>query len=301
MEYINSVILESPKSLSELYKAVKRNPDSVLFAGGTYIMSRPGYFPKKNLHGYISLSEIPELHRVLHSDKYLELGSMVTIQGLLNASASSLSKPIYKAIGSIAPSVLRNLITIGGALCSMNCRTNLCCILCAINASAEVRFITRNNKTNLNNIKTKARWIPVAKLYDSDGRYLYSDNAVLTRVRIPSDPTISFIYNNVGSLTTRSESAVTLAFQYNMNQNSIINPSFCLSFLNNGIFNLQDFEGFLRSVKFPLSNSLLQKIAGELLKLLRTECTNITDLQRERAIRLMIDALETANREYYNL
>ncbi len=295
MEYISKVTLDRPRTLAELTSMLIEKPESELIAGGTHIMSRPDYFPKSDFHSYISLDKVQELHRVSHTDKFLELGSMQTIQNLLNTASTTLSPDVYNAISRITSTPLKSKITIGGSLCLADSRTTLCSILAAVKAEADVRFITVKGDKKA---KIHSRWMPVYKLYDSNGRYLYSDaNTVLTRIRIPSAPNSTFIYDRVGSITNGSDHFVSVTIEFTLGQTSIItNPSFCLSFLKNGFYFVQGFDSFLSALKFPLESEDKKKIALFLSKHLPRECPAITPLQLERALRLTLNATEKVNR-----
>mgnify|MGYP003326359861 CR=1 FL=1 len=61
MDYQNSVTLIVPKTFNELVNAIAKNPSAVHFAGGTYLMSQPDYYPKDDVHSYIYLGQIPEV------------------------------------------------------------------------------------------------------------------------------------------------------------------------------------------------------------------------------------------------
>ena len=296
MDYQNSVTLIVPKTFNELVNAIANNPSAVLFAGGTHLMSQPGYYPQENVHSYIYLGQIPELHKIQHTDKYLELGSMVTIRQLLNISSGLFSTYLYKAIESIGTSILRSQMTIGGALCMDKVRCALSCILCSMKAQVEIKFISNFGIFKKHSVHS--RWISADKLYDSDGRFLYRDNAILTRIRIPSDQNTVLNFKQIGSVVHTPETAVIMALQYTISQDNLLYPNFCMSFINNGIFLVQDFDNIIRSLKFPLSSMSMQKVSMELKKMIQTECPKATAIQAERARRMILETLVEANNAY---
>lgn len=296
MEKINNVSLISPKSLNELIVSISKYPKSTLFAGGTYIMRQPNYYPQKEPCYYISLAGVSELHRVLHADRFVELGSMITIGQLLNMVSNTFSREMFNALSSIGTSVLKNQITIGGALCTEHSRYSLCCILSAVKAQAELKFFIKNGL--FHRIKVKSRWIPVEKLYDSNGEYLYPENTVLTRVRIPSDKDSILAFKTAGSFINSPCSAVIMTLQYSIIQDNMVSPSLCLSFVENGLFNSSEFDSVLRSLRFPLSNYAIQKTSSELERLIKAECPKVSEIQAERARRLTLQTLFEANNNY---
>lgn len=293
----NSIVtLISPKSFSELISAIPKYENAVLFAGGTYLMRQDDYYPATNTDAYISLAGIPELHKVMHSDRYIEVGSMVTLQQLLNSGFNVFSKSLIDAIENIGTSILRNQITIGGSLCTHNFRYAMSCILCTLKAQVEMRFISESGI--FKKLKVKSCWVGIDKLYDESGTYIYPNNAVLTRVRIPVNLNNIQHFSTIGSPLHSPSSSVIMALQYSINQETVSSPSFCLSFINNGLFLSSEFDSILKSLKFPLSTDAIRRTSTELEKLIKIKCPNATEIQVERARRNFIATLYNANSEF---
>lgn len=291
----NSILL-SPKSFSELISAISKYENETIFAGGTFLMRQEDYYPGNDVQTYISLSDIPELHKVMHLDRYIEVGSMVTIQQLLNSGSHTFSKELVEALENIGTTILRNQITIGGALCTPKSRYALSCILCALNAQVEMRFILK--KGLFKKLRVRSVWISADKLYDEKGAYIYPDNAILTRVRIPVIQNTIQHFETIGSPVNDENSSVIMAMQYSVNQESVTSPSFCISFINNGLFISSEFENVLKTLKFPLSTQAIKKTSVEMDRIMRASCPDANELQLERARRIVIATLFNANTEY---
>ena len=291
-EGLRSPTVFTPKTVSEAISNKLRNPGARYWAGGTYIMSRPNFYPNPNQRDIISLAGISDLSRIYHADRYLEAGAMVTIQQLLTMGSFIFSKELYNAINSIGSSVVRNQATLGGSLCTSDMRFTMSCLLATLNAQVEVRMVSRS---------APSRWIPVAKLYDRKGNFLFSDNALLTKIRIPTDNTSQnmFIAKTLDSPMLNPSESVILGLQYSVNQGTITTPTLCIVLPSSCFYMSQDFDNLLSTTSFPITRDKAQKVARRLASDLRMSVRQNTDqLQIERAVRLLEHVLYEINTNY---
>ena len=291
-EGLRSPTVFTPKTVSEAISNKLRNPGARYWAGGTYIMSRPNFYPNPNQRDIISLAGISDLSRIYHADRYLEAGAMVTIQQLLTMGSFIFSKELYNAINSIGSSVVRNQATLGGSLCTSDMRFTMSCLLATLNAQVEVRMVSRS---------APSRWIPVAKLYDRKGNFLFSDNALLTKIRIPTDNTSQnmFIAKTLDSPMLNPSESVILGLQYSVNQGTITTPTLCIVLPSSCFYMSQDFDNLLSTISFPITRDKAQKVARRLASDLRMSVRQNTDqLQIERAVRLLEHVLYEINTNY---
>lgn len=110
-----------PTTVSEaLTKAGEYKNDYIYFGGGTDIQ----IYHKQNLllqNKVIDFSEISELRNIDLNDNVLRIGSMVTLDELINSNSITGNFPmIIKAAKSVATPVIRKAATIGGNLLVMN-------------------------------------------------------------------------------------------------------------------------------------------------------------------------------------
>lgn len=299
MEKLKTPLLIAPKNLNELMTTIAKYPNAQLFAGGTYIMSRMGYYPNSEQRDIISLANVPELMRVIHVDKYVELGSLVTIRQMLNSSSFIFSGSLNKAISEIATSVVRRQITVGGALCTSGVRFTLPCIFSTIDAQAEIKSV--NRRSSRFSTKTLDRWVPVSKLYDNDGNYVFEGKGFLSRIRIPADQKPIQIFKTIGDPMHEPSSTVIMGLAYSISQDRMTVPSFCIVLPKGGFFCSQEFNNVLAKISFPMKTEAMVKISQDLDKALCDTCKGISEVQRERAKRLIINTLYEANTSYlYN-
>lgn len=285
-EGLRSPTVFNPKTIGEAVAAKLKNPNACFWAGGTFIMSRPGFYPNPSQRDIISLKGIMDLSKVYHSDRFVEVGSMVTIQQLANMGGYLFSHELNDAILSIGSSVIRNQATVGGALCTSSMRFSLCCILATLNAQVELRMITKS---------APARWMPITKLYDRKGVFIYEGEALLTRVRIPTENKQFQVFRSIGLPMQKPEEAVVFGLQYSINQANIMLPTMCMVFPSSCFYMSQDFDNLLASVNLPLTSDRIMKISRRLVSELKNASLNASPLQLERASRLFESVLGEIN------
>ena len=291
-EGLRSPTVFTPKTISEAISTKLRNPEARFWAGGTYIMSRPGFYPNPNQRDIISLSGIQDLSRILHADRYIEAGAMVTIQQLLSMGSFSFSKELYNAISSIGSAMVLNQATIGGSLCTSDVRFTMSCVMATINAQVEIRMISKS---------AAARWVPVSKLYDRRGNFLFAENALLTKIRIPTDSSTQyqFISRTLDSPMMNPSESVIFALQYAINQGSITTPNLCIALPDCCFYMSQDFDNLLSTLSFPITQERASRISSRLAADLRSSVRQNADmLQIERAARLLDSVLNEINTNY---
>lgn len=285
-EGLRSPTVFNPKTIGEAVAAKLKNPNACFWAGGTFIMSRPGFYPNPSQRDIISLKGIVDLSKVYHSDRFVEVGSMVTIQQLSNMGSYLFSHELNDAFLSIGSSVIRNQATVGGALCTSNMRFSLCCILATLNAQVELRMITKS---------APARWMPITKLYDRKGVFIYEGEALLTKVRIPTENKQFQVFRSIGLPMQKPEEAVVFGLQYSINQANIMLPSMCMVFPSSCFYMSQDFDNLLASINLPLTSDKIMKISKRLVSELKNASLNASALQLERASRLFESVLSEIN------
>lgn len=285
-EGLRSPTVFNPKTIGEAVAAKLKNPNACFWAGGTFIMSRPGFYPNPSQRDIISLKGIMDLSKVYHSDRFVEVGSMVTIQQLANMGGYLFSHELNDAILSIGSSVIRNQATVGGALCTSSMRFSLCCILATLNAQVELRMITKS---------APARWMPITKLYDRKGAFIYEGEALLTRVRIPTENKQFQVFRSIGLPMQKPEEAVVFGLQYSINQANLMLPTMCMVFPSSCFYMSQDFDNLLASINLPLTSDKIMKISKRLVSELKNASLNASPLQLERALRLFESVLSEIN------
>ena len=287
-----------PKTLGDLIADKGKNPSLVIFAGGTYIMSRPGIYPEGTGNDIISIMGIPELQKVTHTDRFIEVGAAVTLDQLLNTGSFLFSKDTFAAIENIGTSVIRSRATVGGSLCTQDMRFFLSVILTTIGAQAEIRLI---QKKGFGRVVTKQNWYPVRKLYSPSGEFLFKDDALLTKIRIPASENSVQVFRIVGSPMRKPSETVYFGLSYTPSQNGIVQPNLCIAYPRNGFYNNQDVNSNLSSLSMPADNNAIEEQKEALRQSLEEYCPDITDSQKNRTLRLFTHVLQDISQQFMTL
>lgn len=287
---IKAPSIHIPKSLADLLTEKGKDPSLRIFAGGSYIMARPFFYTDGSGDDIISITQIPELTKVSQTDRYLEAGACVTIEQLLNSGSYLMGKETFRAITSIASSMVRSQATIGGALCTPDTRFFLSCVLSTIGAQVEIRLLSKRGFKG-HKITSSQMWLPVNKLYNSEGVFLYENKAILTKVRIPAKTNNIQVFRTLGNPMREMDSTVFFGFEYTPVPNGISHPNLCLAFPKNGFFQNLDFSNQLSSLSFPPDPQQIEDMAKLLEKKLEESCPSATPIQRERSRRLFVSIL----------
>jgi xanthine dehydrogenase FAD-binding subunit len=175
-----------PRNLGALLKLYVRNPDALLYAGGTEILPAvyrgagrlPG-LPEKVIY----LGNVQELSRITRTQRHLVIGSCLAISRILSTGRSILPLVLHQALQSIATPAVRNLATLGGNLCSSRSGGDALSVLLVIGAQLELRG------------ESGSRWIGIEEFAQSG----LPPGEIVTRIRIPLEEYDIQHYRKVGS------------------------------------------------------------------------------------------------------
>jgi len=167
---LNQVVI--PSSFQELFAAWDRFPDAVLYAGGTNLIGKQEknilYLPPV----FLSLDKIEELHRITRTEQYLEIGSMVNLNKLLELG-KIVPDILCACVKKIAGVQVRNIATVGGNICTTSRLLDLPAPFTALDAQYEFR-----------NASNSTRWVSAARFHSEEQTTLEKQE-LLTRIRLP--------------------------------------------------------------------------------------------------------------------
>jgi len=104
----------SPKTLDEALSILKREGDGFILGGGTDIIIK---IKERQIKPrvLIDLSRIDEIHFIREEEEFLRIGSMTSIEEILNSNViRNYANPLYEAAKVFGSVQIRNLATIGG-------------------------------------------------------------------------------------------------------------------------------------------------------------------------------------------
>ncbi|MCP4163157.1 MAG: hypothetical protein GY760_24105, partial [Deltaproteobacteria bacterium] len=140
-----------------------------------------------NMRGsVINLKTVDELKRINRTDRYLELGSTVTISKVLDLGKSIVPKALYSALKEIGPPQIRNMATIGGNLCISNRSMDLFPILNLLDTQIELRK-HKDLRSRRKLLRRDSRWIPTSRFINNEGETILTPGEIVSRIRIPNE------------------------------------------------------------------------------------------------------------------
>jgi CO/xanthine dehydrogenase FAD-binding subunit len=163
-----------PASFQELFSAWSRFPDASPYAGGTGILQGQGGHSLALPPIILSLDKLDELRRINRSERFLEIGAMVTLNQILRLG-KIVPDALIQCIQNIAGAQTRNLATIGGNICFPLRRLDAAAPLTALDAQYELRSAQ------------SSRWISASRFSPLPGPTALDSQELLTRIRIPLD------------------------------------------------------------------------------------------------------------------
>lgn len=162
-----------PQSIPDLFSILKRRPECLIWAGGTYIGSNPIARVDAHNRDLISLHRIEELKRIYRTDRFVDLGATVTLARMLRLDEQLLPPSLRQAILGAVPAPARSLATLGGNLCVGGEMLNLLPWLAIADARLEIRR------------QGSVRTIQAGKFMTAHGQPGLEVGEILTRIRIP--------------------------------------------------------------------------------------------------------------------
>lgn len=287
-EGVRSPLIYTPRSIGEFATIIARHPQAIVWAGGTYLMSRGDYYPAEAKDGIIDLAYMEDLKRITRNDRYVEIGAMVTARQLLSAGRLLLPPILQETLRSMGTQIVRRQVTIGGSLCISDTRYSLSTTLATLAASAEVKFYDDG--------KVTTHWIPIAKLYDNKGRLNVGEKRILlTRIRIGLEFGDLQRFTLFGDPIRKSRECGIVALHAKRDQNSLSKAQFCITFPGKAFHISKDLESKLSGSALPIHPERVNALSYELVAELTKMHSTISDLQLERARRIFESFLHDLN------
>lgn len=289
-----SPIVHSPRSISEYFSLVKQYPDALVWGGGTFIMSRPDYYPSQKVRDIITLDTIPELKHTSRSDRYLEVGSMVTLAQLLSTGSQVLPSILLDALVNTSSGAIRRNATLGGSLATEGIRTSMSCVLSVIDAWVEVKAPGTKGSGQ------STRWIRISKLYDGEGNLVLPKKSLLCKVRFlieRPDNEFRFFYTYQSPISD-PDNAVLIAVRTICTRNSLINANVCIVFPRSCFLFSEEIESLLLSSHFPITQDGRDEILAKVKSILKNTHQDVNSIQVGRALNLFDEALIALNRDF---
>ena len=287
-EGLSSPNIHTPVNLSEYASIILHYPASSLWAGGTFIMSRPDAYPSHRMNAeIIYLGEIEEMHRFQRNDRFAEFGAMVTLDEIMSTGKTVLPRALIENIQTIGSRLITRRATLGGAIAAKDFTTSFPGTLIALDATVEVRFMKKK--------RLHSRWMPLTRLLDRSGRIALPPQGLISRVRIAfSDKNCQF-FSQAGSFMLAPEDSVSAAFTASLDQDILINPKIAITYPLHGICYSRDIDSIFSSLRFPLDDDEENTLESMIFTFVESSFPDISPLQKTRTRGIMRSIIDTLN------
>ena len=289
-EGLSSPNIHTPKNLSEYATVILHYPTSSLWAGGTFIMSRPDSYPSRKMNAeIIYLGDIEELHRFQRNDRFAEFGAMVTLDEILSTGKAVLPGALIENIQTIGSRLITRRATIGGTIATKDFTTSFPGTLIALDATAEIRFIKKK--------RLHSRWLQITRLLDKSGRIVLPPQGMMSRVRIAFIEKNCQYFKEVGSFMLDPENSVAVAFTAMLDQDILINPKIAFTYPTHGVCYSRDIDNIFSSLRFPVYDEELNTLESMIFTFIESSFQDISPLQKTRTRGLLYEIIDALNEE----
>lgn len=280
----SSIHAHVPTQMQELLQLASKNPDTILFSGGTFLGSTNRGKNFSYPSDIIYLKNVEDLKKITRSERYLEIGAAASINSILQISKRILPGPLSEALSEIGTPSIRNMATLGGNLCTPHRRMDAVPVLLLMDVRLELRS------------SSESRWISLSRFYTSEGLPDLKDGEVLTRIRIPLEEWNVYIYKKLGSYPVNLTNYLTFCGLANKQRNILLNFRASFSFGGVDIFRNKDVEAMLNGRKLPITEKGALPVLNSLKESLRS-ADFVTPFSGARAFQLFKWFLESLNNE----
>ncbi len=285
-----SVAIHTPKTLHDLAATLQRVKSPLFFAGGTYLMNSPSFYPCETYRDIMDISQIAEFRRISRNDRTLEIGSMVSLEHIMSAGRLALPALLLAAIENSGTLIVRQQSTLGGSLGIRDRRLAVSGALAALDAEVQVY--------TLKNQRLVSSWRPVTNLYTHAGKLAISERDVIGGVRFSDEKESSAFQMIAGDVMQQPGEAVIASLACYAIDSVISRFRISLIFPSSLFIAPQDLNLLMNGINLPLASSQMSKVRRmieEQIDLVIQE--KASSLQRERAKRLIEALLHALNVE----
>ena len=286
-EGLSSPNIHTPHNMAEFASIIMHYPEAELWAGGTFLMTRPDSYPSKKMgREIISLASMEELHRFQRNDRFAEFGAMVTLDEVMSTGKAVLPKVLLDNIRSIGSRLITRKATIGGAIAAREISTSFPGTLISLDATAEVRFIKKK--------RLHSRWIQLTRMLDKNGKISIPSGGMISRIRISFSDKDCQSFSSIGSVLTAPDETVAIAFTAALDQDVLNNPTIAFTYPNIGIVYSRDIDNVFSSLRLPIDETEFRSLEQIIFTFIDSSVQNLSKLQRTRTsgiLRSIIDSL----------
>ena len=135
------------KNLSDVFYQMKNISELNIVGGCTSFVGKE--LPEKAL----SVRDIAELKVIDKHERYIDLGSALSLSEIEDLGEANLPKIFYEAITTIANRNIRNIATVGGNVCGRDFYNTLYAPLLVNELSASFAFLAKSQKNQISDLR----------------------------------------------------------------------------------------------------------------------------------------------------
>ncbi len=229
-----------------------RNPEALVLAGGTGILMEHGNRTIDFPPVVVAIHEISEFGKLARTERFLEIGSGVTLAELAAYNPGSIHPSLLQAIRGVATVPIRNLATIGGNISSRSRFMDLWPVLACLDSLVELRTSGEN------------RWININRLADESGAPFLPSGSIVSRIRVPLERWDVNIVIKVGQKEYPSPETSVFAVTARIGK-GVVND-FHLVMAGERCFRSRELESTIVGQRLPLEEDTIEFMAMEYRK-----------------------------------
>jgi len=265
---INSEYLK-PADLQEALKFAHQFAGRARFAAGCTNILPDIHSGKLKECVLIDISDLKELMGISREDNFISLGSMTTIQELLNSEIIRNEAPVlWETASRFADPVVRNRATVGGNLAYGSPASDMSVPLLVLDA-----IVCLQSK------EKGIREIPLRDFFTGPGKTVLSPSEIIVKLKFQSLPDFKFYYAKFGKRNAMVISVASLAVGVRLGK-TIDEARIALGALAPTPVRAWKTEEFLKGKRIE------SKVLEEASELLLSEINPISDIRASREYRL---------------
>lgn len=276
----NTIVYQAT-SMSEVQTLLKNNQNIRPLAGCTELLLGQSELSITLPKYLISLAGIKELHEVNKTERYLELGAMVSLDQILNLGQKNIPSILFSSLKTISTINIRKLSSIGGNLAITKTLKTLYAVMMALDVRIEI-------KTG-----TESFWLPFSKYVSDELSELRSKPYIITRVRIYDENWSYNFFKRIGKKGIIDHETAYFIFLVKLQKNLITDVSVCFS--AKSFFHSREFENTILGLTLPFSKKDITHILEASEKFFTDEVF-IQGFHRQIFFNLLLKCLIDLNR-----
>ena len=215
-----------------------------------------------------------EFTHIEKHERYIDIGSAVTLSDLLSLGKHHIPRILHDALETVANPIIRNMATIGGNICAIEHKYTLYAPLLALDTILEFKKNDETIYISLNNFKECPK------------------NFVLSNIRVANPSPDLSIFKRIGPEHMITEQSASYAFLATTGKNLI--ESIRIAFAGNFVFRDKDLENSLVGRRLPFTRKDIEEIEETIMETFteNTKDQMIFDVMKQQFFNLTKYSLE---------